>query len=79
MSNMLPSPGGGISVSSDDSGDFSVYPYDGSFQYTVTDLTIPGRGFDWSSSGSIAAMSPRPARWVTTGISTMTASLVPVT
>ncbi len=41
---------GGIGVggAASSTGDFSVSLYDGSFQYTLTDLTIPGRGFDWS-------------------------------
>ncbi len=41
-------PDGGIYGPADATGDDSVALYDGSFQYDTVDLTIPGRGFDWT-------------------------------
>jgi RHS repeat-associated protein len=48
-------------------GSYSVALYDGSYQYDVIDLTIPGRGFDWSFErvyrSDVTESGPLGANW----------------
>jgi RHS repeat-associated protein len=62
-----PTPSSGTDGPTDATGDHSVALYDGSFQYTVTDLTIPGRGLNWSFErvyrSDVSESGPLGANW----------------